>query len=461
MIGQPESDQKYMSQYTVKDLLTVLLKNVDKLDGFLSHLKNSNNTPENEPISRFNNEIMEPIGVCPPCPEGTNQALWEDAFMDTELAKQKSAREGVERNGRMADTFFRKEEPPMPNQIEGSKPYHRKDGRWQSIFYEDRTPKTVYARTKLDCINKVNEAVRNRDKNAANSVVSKRVVLATWIPQWLEIYKKGKLKESSFATLKYVMKNIENSSIAKKEIIKLTAIDIEKFLNNMKTSVIKQRVFVYLRECIDALVKNRTIKENVCNLVSKPSKPISKEKYVPELNEMQEFLDRMKIESPTYYLFTKFLAATGLRVGEALALRWDDVDFEKKTLSVSKAYDRVTKSVTLPKTVKSVRTIPLFRDATEVLEKIKRSSEPIFSFIGRTANVHNFAAAAKRCGMNKLTLHSLRHVFATRCLESGVDPKVIQKWLGHTKLDLSMNLYAHANGNFEQEQIVKMAKHSH
>lgn len=456
MIGQLERDHMYM-QYSIRELLTILLENSDKLDGLLSKSKNIKKSTYMFRNSSIENETFE----CPPCPDDTNPELWEDAFLSLAIARKKSAREGAERNGRIADTSIRKEEPPMPKQIEGSKPYQRKDGRWQSIFYEDRTPKTVYARTKLDCINKVNEAVRNRDKNANDTVVSKRVVLATWIPQWLEIYKKGKLKESSYATLKYVMKTIEKASIAKKEIVKLTAIDIEKFLNGIQASVTRQRVFVYLNECIDALVKNRTIRENVCTLVSKPSKPISKEKYVPELNEMQEFLDRLKIESPTYFLFTKFLAATGLRVGEALALKWSDVDFENKTLSVSKAYDRVTKTVTSPKTKKSVRTIPLFYDAAEVLKKIKHTSEPIFSFIGRTSNVHNFSAAAKRCGMNKLTLHSLRHVFATRCLESGVDPKVIQKWLGHTKIDLSMNLYAHANGNFEQEQIVKMAKHSH
>jgi len=392
------------------------------------------------------------------CPDGVNP----DAFMDyIEAINKAHACESAGRNGEMAEPF-RKEEPPMPKQIEGSKPYKRKDGRWQCIYYDNRSPKTVYAGTKLDCIDKVNAAVRCRDKNATEAVVSKRVVLASWIPQWLEVYKKGKLKESSYENiLTTLVAYMKKSPLYKKEIVRITTIDLQKFLNGITSPSARARTFIYLRECMDALVKNRTIKENVCNYIDAPKKPEAKEKIVPTAGEMDIFFSRLKEASPSYYLLAKFIASTGLRKGEAFALLWSDISIEEKTVSVTKAYDQISKTITTPKSRKATRTVPLFDGALEVLGKIKRSAKPVFSFIGKTASNKNFPAACERAGFPNITFHVLRHVFTTRCLENGVDPKIIQKWLGHAKLDMTMNTYAHTNGDFEHEQSLKMAENSH
>jgi len=133
-------------------------------------------------------------------------------------------------------------------------------------------------------------------------------------------------------------------------------------------------------------------------------------------------------------------------------------------LSTNKAYDRTTQKNNTPKTKKSVRILPPFPEAVELLEEIKQhfgnNHDDIFWFIGKTASTRSFRIACDKIGIHEITIHTMRHIFTTRCVEHGVDEKVIQKWLGHDKIDLSMNLYAHANGNFEHEQILKMAKHS-
>jgi len=213
-----------------------------------------------------------------------------------------------------------------------------------------------------------------------------------------------------------------------------------------------------MRECLDALVKNRTLKENVCKLINAPEKPEVKEKIVPTPEQMDDFFSKLKSRYYDYYLLTKFIASTGLRKGEAFALEWCDISLTDKTISISKSYNIVTKGTTSPKTRKSIRTIPLFDDALEAVNEIKRTTSPVFSFIGKSASNKRFPDHCKAVGYPGITFHTLRHVFTTRCLENGVDPKVIQKWLGHAKLDTTMNTYAHANADFEQSQLVKMAK---
>jgi len=284
----------------------------------------------------------------------------------------------------------------------------------------------------------------------------KKITLGVWIDQWIKIYKQPKLKPASIKHLHSVLVPVKKSKLSGMEIGKIKAIDLEKMLNSIDSDSVRVRTYISLHECLDALVKNRTIKENVCDFVDRPNNSIVKQKNVPSSKEMDEILMRMKDVSPRYYLFSKFLVSTGLRRGEALALTWDDVDFDKGWIHVNKAFDMSIKKVSSTKTVTSNRRIPLLTPASEVLKSLNRENNEVFHFIGKQSCTRNFRHVMSKMGYSGISLHSLRHVFTTRCLESGVDKKVIQKWLGHAKFDMTVNVYSHVLDDFEMSQITKI-----
>ena len=137
--------------------------------------------------------------------------------------------------------------------------------------------------------------------------------------------------------------------------------------------------------------------------------------------------------------FFRFVLYSGCRRSEALSLTWSDVDFEKSVIHI-----RGTK------TVLSDRTIPLFPDCRVLLNSIKRVDDKVFHH--RASYVtHLFK---KLCPTHKL--HDLRHTFATRCLECGVSMKVVQQWLGHSRMDTTASVYTHVPDAFSRVEADKL-----
>ncbi len=141
----------------------------------------------------------------------------------------------------------------------------------------------------------------------------------------------------------------------------------------------------------------------------------------------------------------------GLRIGEAAALTTEDVDFEARTLTNSKSVDR-DGTIGAPKTETSKRIMPLFARTAEILPR--QDSGKLFSFSkGTYQNFMN--KLCKKLQLNGISVHSLRHTFATRCAEAGIAPKVVQKWLGHSTINMTLDVYTHVNDDFEQSEIRK------
>ena len=149
----------------------------------------------------------------------------------------------------------------------------------------------------------------------------------------------------------------------------------------------------------------------------------------------------------------------GLRIGEVCALQWKDIDLEKRILTVSKTIQRVqcrtgakhTKLIiTEPKSESSKRTIPIpdcllpllkqFRDNDEVsvVSGKKKPVEP------RTMQ-YRFAKILHNADLPSFNYHSLRHLFATRCVELGFDVKTLSEILGHSSVEVTLNRYIHSD----------------
>ena len=101
----------------------------------------------------------------------------------------------------------------------------------------------------------------------------------------------------------------------------------------------------------------------------------------------------------------------------------------------------------------------MFDEVKEVLNSIEQVDKRVFGFISRWQSARRFSELATEYGLTKLTLHSLRHYFATQCLNAGIAEKVTTAWLGHHDSKVAKEIYQHIKSDFEDEQIKKLAKY--
>ena len=174
----------------------------------------------------------------------------------------------------------------------------------------------------------------------------------------------------------------------------------------------------------------------------------------------QRILMRHLIERPTQQNIGVLLAlCTGMRIGEVCALKWEDVDFVQKTVtvkrSVGRIYDcesRVTEKIcSSPKTKNSCREIPMSGQLLHALKTVRKQSQSPY-VVGNSAQSKEprsyrdyFGRLLKRLKIPHLVFHGLRHTFATRCIESQCDYKTVSVILGHSNVATTLNLYVHPN----------------
>ena len=221
--------------------------------------------------------------------------------------------------------------------------------------------------------------------------------------------------------------------------------------------------------------------------------------------EQQRAFIRYIDESPTFYhwaSFFKFLLGTGCRIGEAIGIRWEDIDFEKRTISINHSvvyYSREFKehpicsfAVSLPKTEAGIRTIPMMDAVYDALQmelddqKEHGFNETVidgmkgFIFMNRFGNIHNPQAvnraikriyeahnaeevvkAAKQHRepviIPHFSCHHLRHTFCSRFCENETNLKVIQSIMGHANIETTMDIYAEVTDTKKQEAIQNLA----
>lgn len=224
-------------------------------------------------------------------------------------------------------------------------------------------------------------------------------------------------------------------------------------------------------------LENELIEKNPVtkNVKCKSGKP-PKETRVLTIEEQKLFLETVK--NASNYNQWALILQTGLRTGEMIGLRWSDVDFENNILHVRRTMEYRHEfgewRIGEPKTKSGIRDIPLTQEAVKILKnqqnKIKKMKiisvdfpEQVFLCKDGTPT-KNTAYDTKlyyycdKIGMNHFSMHTLRHTFATRCIENGMRPKTLQIILGHSNIGITMNLYVHVTDNEKIKEMHNIEK---
>ena len=161
---------------------------------------------------------------------------------------------------------------------------------------------------------------------------------------------------------------------------------------------------------------------------------------------------------------------TGLRLGEACGLTWGDVDLAEGTLAVRRTVQRLPQKGSAaktalftgpPKTASSYRKIPLPPFLIDVLRPLRReNSVCVLTGTDKPMQPRTYQYVFKRylarAGVADANFHALRHTFATRCVESGFDPKSLSEILGHASVEITMNRYVHASLDWKRQQMNRL-----
>ena len=223
--------------------------------------------------------------------------------------------------------------------------------------------------------------------------------------------------------------------------------------------------------------ENDVIRYNPCkkSVKSDMGKP-SQKKEALTLDIQKKFLENAT--GLSYENQYRFILQTGLRTGELVGLQWKHVDFKNKTLTIDQSMEYRYKvgewQIGPPKSKSGYRTIPLTDEAVRILKTQKEKNKKIkvipmewsdFIFLSRKGepvkNSTYDTALFKICdkaGINRFSMHVLRHTFATRCIEAGMKPKTLQMLLGHSNIGITMNLYVHTTEDEKRKEIDLVAE---
>lgn len=275
--------------------------------------------------------------------------------------------------------------------------------------------------------------------------------LEQWIEQYLFSFKKNNVKTSTMEYYKQRFAALK--PLFDIDIRDLTVFDVQNFINSYSDgrsySTVRGSV-VLLRQACEKAIQANLIRQNPCDGAELPT---VKKKEVDCLSDIEvERLLRCD-ERCCYYPLILFLLYSGVRVGEALALTVDNIDFRKKVIYIVR--NQYRGQMTTPKTYNSNRDIPLTAD----LEKIIRSAVSagcdynalVFkNTFGRMVDYHVLLTSWQRqqiaCGFKYLHgLHSLRHTYASNLIHNGADTKTVSLLLGHKDISTTLNFYCHSD----------------
>ncbi len=301
-----------------------------------------------------------------------------------------------------------------------------------------------------------------------------------WLEEWLNNFIKISNKQRTFERYKNIISLHILPHLGDYNIEDLSPIILQKFISNLSQNGNKRTNKGLSSNYINGIVsiiQSSLKKAHILGLVTdynadKIKRPKLVEKQIVcftlcEQKKIEKHIaesNRQKLKGVILCLYT------GLRIGELLALTWNDIDFAKNTLSVTKScHDGYINSkhcviIDTPKTQNSTRQIPLSKPLINLLKQLRKNTQSkyIISHNNKPILVRSyqrtFELLLKKLNIQHKGFHALRHTFATRALECGMDVKSLSEILGHKNTTITLNRYVHSLWEHKANMMDKLGK---
>lgn len=359
----------------------------------------------------------------------------------------------------------------------GESIYQRRDGRWEARYPLGKGKngvtkyRSVYGKTYSEAKEK-----RRRAMQSGYTPKSKECFSAV-IEQWM-LEKEHEVKEQTLRRYRQCIDAHIRPYFGHMRNTAISATLVEKFLSEKKKNGrldgkggLSQNTIRSMGIILQSLLDFAYQKEMGIVKQIRIKKPKSERKQVCVLRSYeQRILEKALHDEPHGENLAIYLALyTGMRIGEVCALRWDDVDLIEKQLHVRATVIRDKSGASVigkPKSETSDRFIPITGRLSGLLaqEKSMSASPFVFTapkqgdFLNPRTLQYRFKAILKKCGLPIITFHALRHTFATRWLECGMDIKSLSEVLGHASVQITLDIYVHSSDKLKRDAIEQIEK---
>lgn len=334
------------------------------------------------------------------------------------------------------------------------KPHKRADGLYERVVTVNGKRKTFYAKTLKELEKKIRTYEWAKEEQSS---VSFKSIAENWEKEAYESLSNGSIKAYK-PRAKRAVEHFDDTPIAS-----ITVQDVNRYIKQFPKSwafktanahlSVLSLIFSYACRC-------EVISSNPCQFAKLPKNLKKTHRRAPTQAEIDIIKNSVNIEGG---LMAFFFLYTGLRRGEALALTWNDIDFENKTIRVNKSVHYIGNNphIKSPKTENGNRTIFLLDTLAEKLKLLKKKThELVFSDNGELFTAKRFETYWQHyqdvTGLDEVTPHIARHGFASICFEAELEIKDVQEIMGHAQYSTTSDIYTHISDKRREKSFEKL-----
>ena len=358
----------------------------------------------------------------------------------------------------------------------GSNIYKRKDGRFEGrvpVGYQDNGKikyKSVYARTLSEVKEKMSEVYSIKQNHSVSAI---KLTVRDAAQQWLSSAKL-RVKESSYANYENIISKHILPILGGEYMQNLTTSKLNDFIHHkLNHGRLNSKGGLSAKSVRDIMTVYRSIEAYAAREYGICETHFTMPKIEKKQTDVLNAFERKRLENYLLHhqnntnISVLLCLFTGLRVGELCGLKWGDIDFENRTIFVSRTLQRINKHgksevvVGSPKSKSSVRTVPIPNFVINILRQ-KRKGDDFYIITGnckptepRTMQ-NRFKVILKICGIRSVNFHLLRHTYATVCIENGFDPKTLSELLGHADASITLNRYVHSSMQMKKNYVSRL-----
>ena len=355
----------------------------------------------------------------------------------------------------------------------GENIYKRKDGRWEARYVKEITVDgkkkygSVYAKSYCEVKAKQQSRILRPFKSSADSI---NIIVSKLMGEWLESINK-QVKPSTLQKYIGISKNHIVPLIGTVPVRLISNSILRSFTDNlsMKNKKLSNKTINDILTVLGLALKYAENEYEILTPTIHYLKTEQKEMRVLSYKEQQTLTNYLYSNMDTHSFGILLALHTGIRVGELCALTWEDIT--EKYIKINKTMMRIKKSsgkteikTGPPKSKKSNRFIPTPESLIPLIKHFQRGdnqyvlSNGYLSFTEPRLMQYKFEKIIEKCNLPKTNFHALRHTFATRCVEAGVDAKTLSELLGHSDVKTTLNRYVHSSFDLKQKCMLQLEK---